>query len=71
MVVEADDGRVAAIEIKAGSSVSSRDLRGLRHLRDKLGRRFVGGVVLHQGVRSYTPDDRVHVAPLDSLWGAT
>lgn len=68
VVIEAEDDRVAAIEIKAGSSVSGPDLRGLTHLRDKLGRRFIGGVALHQGVRSYTHDDRIHVAPLDSLW---
>lgn len=68
VVIEAEDDRVAAIEIKAGSSVSGLDLRGLTHLRDKLGRRFIGGVVLHQGARSYTHDDRIHVAPLDSLW---
>ncbi|WP_207782456.1 ATP-binding protein [Phytoactinopolyspora limicola] len=68
LVLEADDGSVAAVEVKASSRVTGRDLAPLRLLRDKLGQRFVGGVALYLGARSYTYDDRLHVAPVDTLW---
>ncbi|WP_239334938.1 ATP-binding protein [Frankia sp. CiP3] len=68
LVIEADDGRVAAVEVKAGSRVPGEDLRGLRLLRDKLGSRFAGGVVLYLGERSYHADDQISVLPVDRLW---
>ncbi len=68
LVCETDDGWITGVEIKAGSSVEDKDFRGLRLLRDTLGREFVGGVVLYLGPRSYTREDRLHVLPLDSLW---
>lgn len=68
LVVETDDGRVIAIEVKAGSRVPGPELAGLRLLRDKLGDRFVAGAALYTGERSYTADDRIHVLPVDILW---
>ncbi len=70
LVVETDDGRVAAIEVKSGSRVPAHALAGLRLLRDKLQDRFVAGVALYTGERSYTYDDRIHVLPVDRLWMA-
>jgi predicted AAA+ superfamily ATPase len=68
LVAEAQDGRVAGVEVKAGNTVSGADLRGLRELRDKLGDRYVGGVALYTGSRSYTYEAKIHVLPLDSIW---
>lgn len=68
LVVERDDGAVAAIEVKAGERVRDSDFRSLRKLREALGERFLGGVVLHLGRHSYTVDDRLHVLPVDRLW---
>jgi len=68
LVIERDDGAVAAIEVKAGERVRDADLRGLRKLRDSLGDRFLGGVVLQLGRRSYTIEDRLHALPVDRLW---
>lgn len=68
LVVECIDGRVAAVEVKASGRVAGADLVGLRMLRDRLGTRFVAGVVLNTGERSYTFEDRLHVLPIDSLW---
>jgi uncharacterized protein len=70
LVVETDDGRVVAAEVKAGSRVSGKDLSSLQLLRDKLGERFVAGVALYTGARSYTYDDRILVMPVDRLWTA-
>ena len=68
LLLELDDGRIAAIEVKAGSRVAGRDLNGLKALRDALGEAFVAGVALHTGQRSYSPEDRIYVMPVDRLW---
>jgi predicted AAA+ superfamily ATPase len=68
LVVETDDGRVVAFEVKATERVSGRDFRGLSQLRDRVGDRFIAGVALGLGTRSYTYSDRLHVMPIDRLW---
>lgn len=68
LVVRSEDGAVAGVEVKAASTVTDEDFRGLRLLRDRLGPDFVGGVLLNLGRHSYTHGDRLHVLPLDRLW---
>ncbi|GGK34814.1 hypothetical protein GCM10010124_29330 [Pilimelia terevasa] len=67
-VIEFDDGRVLAFEVKANERVPGADLKGLRTLRNALGDRFVAGVALSTGQRSFTYEDRIHVMPIDRLW---
>lgn len=68
-VLEFDDGRVLAFEVKANERVRGEDLDGLRKLRDLLGDRFVAGVALSTGSRSYSyRGERLHVMPIDRLW---
>jgi len=69
IVLERADGRVVAMEVKAGSRTISGDLRSLRKFRDALGDRFLGGFLMNTGERSYSPEDRLHVMPIDRLWG--
>lgn len=71
LVIERNDGSVVAIEVKAGTRVSGRDLAGLRVIRDELGDAFVAGVVVYTGARSYNADDRLAVLPVDRLWTPT
>jgi hypothetical protein len=68
LVLERDDGAVACVEVKAGERVAGTDFNSLRKLRDALGERFLGGVVLHFGRHSYTHDDCLHALPVDRLW---
>ncbi len=70
LVIETDDGRVVAFEIKAASRASGSDFPGLRSLRDHLGDAFMAGVVLYPGARSYPYEPRPHVRPIDRLWQA-
>ena len=67
-VIEHHDGRVVGIEVKASSSVSSDDLRHLRHLRAKAGENFHLGVLLYTGTEVLPLGDRLIAAPIDSLW---
>lgn len=68
LVVERDDGKVSAVEVKAGSRVRGGDLDGLMKLRRRLGAQFLGGVVLYTGARSYTLEHQIHVVPVELLW---
>jgi predicted AAA+ superfamily ATPase len=67
-VMEFDDGRVLAFEVKANERVTSRDLKGLRTLRGALGDRFIAGVAFNTGGHSYTHEDRIYIMPVDRLW---
>lgn len=67
-VIEFDDGRVLAFEVKANERIAGADLKGLRTLRDTLGDRFIAGVALSTGLRSFTYEDRIHIMPVDRIW---
>ncbi len=69
IVIEAPDGWVVGIEVKAAATVQRKDLAGLAILRDKLGHRFVGGYVLHTGPTARMVADRVSAVPIGALWG--
>lgn len=68
LVLEALDGTIAAVDVKAGSQVTSAATAGLTYLRDRLGDRFVAGVLLNTGQHVQQVGDRLAVAPIDSLW---
>lgn len=68
IIIEASDGRVVAIEVKASATPDRRDLRGLEFLRDELGPRFVRGVLLYSGEQTLPFGDRIWAMPIDSLW---
>ena len=68
LVLEARDGRVAAIEVKAGRSVGRNDLRSLKWLRDSLGDQFVNGVVLTCSETAQPLSERLTAMPLSALW---
>lgn len=69
-VLETPDGRVIAIEVKAGATVRAEDLAGLRHLAQRLGPRLVAGYVLYTGQQTLPFGDRLRALPLDALWEA-
>jgi predicted AAA+ superfamily ATPase len=70
LVLERRDGTIVGIEVKASATTGSNDFRGLKLLRDRLGDRFVFGVVLHTGSRTLPFGDRLAAVPLAGLWSA-
>ncbi|HEX5526229.1 MAG TPA: ATP-binding protein [Solirubrobacterales bacterium] len=68
-ILEAADGRVAAVEVKASNSVGSADFRRFERLRETLGDRFVRGVVFYTGDRVLPFGDRFQAWPVSLLWG--
>lgn len=68
LVLELTGGRVIAIEVKAAGSFAGAHFRGLRTLRDQLGKRFVAGIVLNTGAEGYRYGERLYGLPIDALW---
>ena len=64
VIIERHDGDVVGIEVKASATPSTIDFTGLRYLRDKLGRRFKAGVVLHTGADTLPFGDRLAAVPV-------
>jgi uncharacterized protein len=71
MILTARDGRVVAIEVKAARDVDEHDVRWLHWLRDRLGDRFVRGIILHLGPRPTPFGDRITALPATALWSKT
>lgn len=67
-VIQTPDGRVIAVEVKAGATVRTEDLAGLRNLASHLGDRFVAGYVLYTGQQTLSYGGRIKALPMDALW---
>lgn len=68
LLLEAPDGAVVGVEVKAGSTPDRSDAKHLIWLRDRLGDRFVCGVVFHTGPRPFRLDERIHALPISAIW---
>ena len=68
LVLERSVREVAAVEVKAAGTVTGKDLRGLRKVRDAVGEAFVAGVVLYDGDASASLGDRLYAVPIRALW---
>ena len=68
IVLEQGQSAVAGVEVKAAVTVTERDLRGLRKLRNAAGKRFAAGVVLYDGSATISFGDGLHAVPLRALW---
>lgn len=68
IVLESQDGRVVAIEVKAASTVHDDDFRGIRHLSDRIGDDLVAGYVLYTGERDYSFGPKFRALPISAIW---
>jgi hypothetical protein len=67
LIVEKDDQRVVAIEVKLAHQVEHDDVEHLVWLRDKIGDSFLDGVVITTGPYAYRRPDGIAVVPLALL----
>lgn len=67
-VLEAADGQLVGIEVKARVTVNDSDFGGLRSFRDAVGRRFHRGIVLYGGSGTLPFGDQMIAAPISALW---
>ena len=68
IVLEANSGDIAAIEVKASATVGPRDWRVLAKLRDARGDAFRCGAVLYTGAQTLPLSDRIWAVPFSGLW---
>ncbi|MDE0216404.1 MAG: ATP-binding protein [bacterium] len=72
LILEASNGDVVAVEIKATSSPPADAVGHLRWLRDKLDATapstFRAGILLHTGPYAFSAGDRLHLRPINCLW---
>jgi hypothetical protein len=67
-IIETYDGGVIGFEIKARGKAVTKDLVGLRLLRELLGDQFRAGFVLNTGQHVGRLEDRIYTCPIDRLW---
>lgn len=68
VVLEAGDGRVVGLEVKAGQTPKRQWFRWLEQMRDTLGDRFVVGIALYTGEQVLPFGDRLLAVPISALW---
>ena len=68
IVVELPDRRVIGIEVKSSSTPKGEHFRGLRALQERLGERFVAGVVLCMVSHGYQYATGLYALPVAALW---
>ncbi len=68
IVLDRGAAGMAGIEVKAAATVTKADFRGLRKLRDAVGRRFRCGVVLYDGETSAGFGNGMYALPIRGLW---
>ena len=64
IIVETNDTRCTAIEVKLSDTIHDGDVRHLHWLRGQLGARLVDSIVLHTGPHAYRRPDGIAVVPL-------
>ena len=67
-VVLESEGRFAGVEVKAASTVTAEDFKGLRKLRDVRPNHFASGVVLYDGQSVAGFGDKLFAVPISQLW---
>lgn len=70
-ILEAGDGLVVAIKVKASTVPRAGDAQPMATLRrrlDRVGQDFVAGVIFHTGDRRVSLGDRLVGLPIADLW---
>jgi predicted AAA+ superfamily ATPase len=68
IVLEGPSNRLVGIEIKASSTLSAADVRGLESLRVDRPGRLHRGLVLYRGSTVVPFGPRLHAVPIGALW---
>jgi hypothetical protein len=64
-------GKIAGVEVKASSTVTGDDFKGLRKLQQTVENRFAAGVVMYDGEAVVPFGNQLYAVPICSLWETT
>lgn len=67
-VLEDARGRLVGIEVKKTASPTNSDFKGLRHLSEQTGKKFLRGILLYTGSNNVTFGANLHAVPVSALW---
>jgi hypothetical protein len=67
-VLEDARGRLVGIEVKKTASPTAGDFKGLRHLAEQTGKRFLRGIVLYTGSASVAFGRNLDAVPVSAVW---
>jgi len=56
------------IEVKAGATLDTRDVAGLKALAEEVGQKWIRGVVLYTGPDVIPFASNLHGVPVQALW---
>ncbi len=68
IVIEDNAGRIVGIEVKYSAAPVERHFNGLKLLRDRLGERFLRGILLYAGRECLPFGAKLFACPIHSLW---
>jgi hypothetical protein len=68
VVMEDARGRLVGLEVKKTASPSVGDFKGLRHLQEATGKRFLRGILLYTGAESVAFGPALHAVPTSAIW---
>ncbi len=67
-VLEDGAGRLVGIEVKKSASPGSSDFKGLRHLAELTGKKFLRGILLYTGTETVAFGSNLSAVPISALW---
>jgi predicted AAA+ superfamily ATPase len=68
IIIERGAHTLVGVEVKAAATVKAADFRGLRKLKNSLGKRFACGVVIYDGEMTTSFGDDLFAVPVRMLW---
>jgi uncharacterized protein len=68
VILEDRSGNIVGIEIKSSEKVTTDDFKGLKYLKEKVGEKFVMGIVLYTGSLCLPFDKGLYTMPINVLW---
>lgn len=70
LILEDQQGRIVALEVKASHTIQSTDFTPMRALKDSLKSRFLMGIILHDGNQVIPHGQCFYSAPITCLWSS-
>jgi predicted AAA+ superfamily ATPase len=67
-VLEGHNGKIIGLEVKSAKTISSQDLKGLKHLQALSKNHFLRGIVLYTGNTMQSLGSGLWAVPLQALW---
>lgn len=67
-ILEDYSGNIVGIEIKSSETITPNDFKGLKHLQEIVGDKFIRGVVIYPGAEQIPFGKNLFALPISSLW---